>query len=200
MKFLMPALKLVIFMTLLLGLAYPLAMTALSQIFFPQSANGEWLYRGGQNVGSKLIAQNFEKPEYFWPRPSAVGFNPLPSGGSNLSWVSEDLKKAVEERRIRLKKAHPDSSIEPPSELLFTSASGLDPHLSPEAVKYQAARVASARKMNIQEVNQLIAELTEKRSFGLLGEPTVKVLVLNLALDRAQGIDSAPQFVPSETK
>ncbi len=196
MKYVMPAIRFKIFMTILLGLAYPLLMTGVSQVVFPHQANGGFVSRGGQLVGSTLIAQGFEMAEYFWPRPSAIGYNPLPSGGSNLGQANQDLKKAVEERKAKLKAAHPDQTIEPPQDLLFASASGLDPHISPEAAQYQAPRVAKARNLNVQDVQNLIEQASLGRQLGVLGEPTVNVLTLNLALDKSQGIESAPVLLP----
>ncbi len=196
MKYLMPAIRFKIFMTLLLGLLYPFAMTGLAQVFFSKKANGDFLTRGGQVIGSNLIAQNFEKNEYFWPRPSATGFNPLPSGGSNLGQASGDLKKSFEDRRNKLKAAHPDQQGEPPQDLLFASASGLDPHISPEAAQFQLQRVAKARNLSVDLIQKLIEESSEGRPFGILGEPTVNVLQLNLALDKAKGINSAPIASP----
>lgn len=192
MKYLMPAIRLILFMTLILGFIYPFAMTGISQILFPSRANGDFLTRGGQKVGSSLIAQKFEKSEYFWSRPSAIDYNPLPSGGTNLGQSSESLKKTVEERRAKLKLAHPDQSAEPPQDLLFASGSGLDPHISPEAARYQAQRVAKARNLSLDQIQKLIQQSTQKRVFGIFGEPTVNVLALNLAIDEIQGIKSAP--------
>lgn len=194
MKHWIISLRILFFMTVVLGLTYPLAMTAISQMAFPQQAAGSPLERGGQVIGSALVAQNFEKPPYFWPRPSAVNFNPLPSGGSNLSPASQALKKVVEERRAKLKTSHPNQG-EPPQDLLFASGSGLDPEISVAAAEYQAERVALARGMEIDKVNQLIQAHTHGRQWGFLGEPRVHVLRLNLALDASQGtkIDAPPQ-------
>ena len=184
MKYLIPALRFKLFMTLLLGLIYPFAMTGISQVIFPRQASGDFLSRDGKIIiGSKLIGQNFEKPEYFWPRPSAVGFN-LPSGGSNLGPTSADLKKTFEERRLKMKAAHPDQTAEPPQELLFASGSGVDPQISPEAALYQASRIAKARTMPVEQIQKMIQQMTEERQLGILGERTVNVLVLNLALDQ----------------
>lgn len=185
MKYFMPALRFKIFMTILLGLIYPFMMTGVSQVIFPTQANGDIISVGGQVVGSKLIGQNFEKPEYFWPRPSAISYNPQPSGGSNLGQASSALKQAVDERRTKLKSAHPDQTIEPPQDLLFASASGLDPHISVEAATYQLKRVAKARSLDPVQVQKMIDDVTESRQFGILGEKTVNVLALNLALDRS---------------
>lgn len=196
MKYLMPAIRFKIFMTILLGLIYPFTITGVSQAIFPRQASGDFLSRGGQVVGSQLIAQSFEKPEYFWPRPSAINYNPLPSGGSNLGQATQALKSAVDERRAKLKAAHPDQSTEPPQDLLFASASGLDPHISPEAAQYQLQRVSKIRHISSEQLQGLIDQATDKRFLGILGEPTVNVLVLNLSLDKSQGIESAPVLAP----
>ena len=193
MKYLVPAIRFKIFMILLLGLVYPFAMTSISQVFFHQKANGAMILRGGQNIGSKLIAQKFESNIYFWSRPSSIDYNPLASGGSNLGPTSKDLKKAVDERRSKLKAAHPDQNGEPPQDLIFASASGLDPHISVEGALYQAERVAIARGQKLVDIQNLIAKETEEREVGIFGETKVNVLALNLALDKIQGIDSAPQ-------
>ncbi|PWU20309.1 MAG: potassium-transporting ATPase subunit C [Bdellovibrio sp.] len=187
MKNLVISLRISVVFAVLLGLLYPLAMTAISVLVFPHQAGGEFVTRQGQAVGSILIAQKFSRPEYFWPRPSAIDFNPLPSGGSNLGLASQDLKKAVEERRLKLKAAHPEQTGEPPQDLLFASGSGLDPHISPEAAEYQAQRVARTRSLALEEVRRLIESVRERRQIGILGESTVNVLVLDLALDEAQG-------------
>jgi K+-transporting ATPase ATPase C chain len=197
MKYIMPAIRFKIFMTLLLGLIYPFAMTGITQLIFPSQSSGDFITRGGHVVGSAKIAQNFEKPEYFWPRPSAVNYNPLPSGGSNQSQSSQALKEAVDGRRAKLKSAHSDQTIEPPQDLLFASASGLDPHISPEAAHYQVNRVVKARNLNVEQVQKLIKDASNSRQLGIFGEPTVNVLALNLALDKVQGIESAPALAPA---
>lgn len=197
MKYIMPAIRFKIFMTLLLGLIYPFAMTGVTQLVFPSQSSGDFITRGGQVVGSAKIAQNFEKPEYFWPRPSAISYNPLPSGGSNQSQSSQALKDAVDGRRVKLKSAHSDQTIEPPQDLLFASASGLDPHISPEAAEYQLNRVVKARNLSVEQVQKLIKEASVSRQLGIFGEPTVNVLALNVALDNAQGIKSAPALAPA---
>lgn len=192
MKYVMPAIRFKLFMIVLLGFLYPFVMTGISQAIFPRQASGDFLTRGGQVVGSRLIAQKFEKSEYFWSRPSAVDYNPLPSGGSNLGPASTDLKKIVDERKTKLKAAHPEQTVEPPHDLLFASGSGLDPHISPAAAQYQLQRVAKARNITNEKVQSLIEQASEGRQFGILGEARVNVLVLNMALDTAQGIESAP--------
>ncbi len=186
MKYLIPALRFKIFMTVLLGLIYPFTMTGISQMIFPTQANGNFISRDGQIIGSKLIGQNFEKPEYFWPRPSAISYNPQPSGGSNLGQANSALKQTVDERRAKLKAAHAEQTKEPPQDLLFASASGLDPHISFEAAIYQLQRVAEARALDPVQVQKMIDDVTESRQFGILGEKTVNVLKLNLALDKAK--------------
>ena len=182
MKYLTTSLRMLLFMTLLTGIAYPLFVTAISQLFFSNKANGSLIEKNGILIGSELIGQNFELDRYFWPRPSAVGFNPLPSGGSNLGQASTDLKKTVEERRLKNQHANPGLRAVP-QDLLFASGSGLDPHISVEAAEYQIVRVAKARSMETTAVRKLLSELTEGRQWGTLGEPRVNVLKLNLAMD-----------------
>jgi K+-transporting ATPase ATPase C chain len=194
MKHFMPALRMLLFMTFLTGVAYPLVVTALGQMLFYQQSSGSLLRSGDVVLGSSLVAQNFEAPRYFWPRPSGVGFNPLPSGGTNLGPTSADLKKAVDERRAKLKIAHPDKG-EPPQDLLFASGSGLDPEISLEAAHYQLNRVAKVRGMTTQQVSELVERMSEGRQWGFLGEPRVHVLKLNVALDEAQGLKISPVYV-----
>ena len=195
MKHILPAIRIKLFFTLLLGLIYPLVMTGLSQVMFKHRANGSMIEVEGKILGSELIAQKFEKPQYFWPRPSGVDYNPLPSGGSNLGQASADLKKAVDERRTKLKKSHPDQG-EPPQDLLFASASGLDPEISPEAALYQVSRVARARGLDVNKVQELVKKFSTGRQLGILGEPRVSILSLNIALDQSQGIKISPVYVP----
>lgn len=184
MKHAMVAIRMILFMTILTGIVYPLVVTGVAKVFFSHQAEGSLIKSGGQIVGSELIAQKFESSKYFWPRPSVGDYNPLPSGGSNLGWISADLKKTVDERKAKLMNAH--QNVAPPQDLIFASGSGLDPHMSPEAAMYQLARVAHARNLSedqISRLQQLIASKTEKRTLGVLGEPRVNVLELNLALD-----------------
>src|ERR1035437_4925339 len=178
----LPAIRSYLFFSLFFGLCYPLAMTGISQVFFPHQAGGSLIEQNGKIVGSRLIAQKFESPRYFWPRPSSQDYNPQPSGGSNWGPISTDLKKQVGEREVKLKAAH--GNLEIPQDLLFASASGLDPHISPEAAFYQAGRVAQARSVDPNQIHQLVEGQVHGRQFGFLGEPTVNVLELNLALDR----------------
>ena len=190
MKYILPALRYKLFMTLLLGLLYPLLMTAIAKVIFPRQASGEFISRGGQVVGAKLIAQKFERPEYFWARPSAVDYNPLPSGGSNLGQASQDLKKAFDERVAKLKAAHADQTVEPPQDLLFASGSGLDPHISPEAAYLQLDRIANARKLSGAEkinLRKYISSSVCYPQFGLLGDGCINVLLMNLELDQNYG-------------
>lgn len=179
----MTTIKITIVFTILLGLIYPAVMTGLSQILFNEKANGSLLKKNGLVIGSKQIAQKFQDPKYFWPRPSATDYNPLPSGGTNLAQTSADLKKAVEERLETLKKRN-DNSYDPPQDLLFASGSGLDPHISPLSANYQIRRVALNRSIDIEIVKKLVEQTTEERDWGIFGEPTVNVLALNFALDQ----------------
>lgn len=186
MKYIISSIRIMIFFTLLLGLAYPLFITGIGQSLFKEKANGSLVQKDNQIVGSELIAQNFEKPEYFSSRPSVISFNPLPSGGSNLGATSEALKNAVSERRTKLMESNPDMQ-QPPKLLLFASASGLDPHIDLESALYQVDRIAKFRSLDKEAVNKIIYANIKQRQFGIFGEETVNVLVLNLALDRFHG-------------
>lgn len=172
-------------MTLLTGVVYPLAVTLLGQTLFPRPANGSLVVRDGQPVGSDLIGQPFSKPEYFWGRLSAtapVAYNAAASSGSNFGPRHPDLVKNAKERLDALRSADP--AVEAvPVDLVTASGSGLDPHISPAAAEVQVRRVAAARKMPADDVRRLVALHTEGRQFGVLGEPRVNVLALNLALD-----------------
>jgi K+-transporting ATPase ATPase C chain len=181
-----PALMILLILTLLTGLAYPLAVTGLAQIFFPNQANGSLIVRDGKIVGSELIGQPFDAPGYFWSRPSATApfpYNAAASSGSNLGPTNPALVQAVKARIAALKAADPDNQSPIPVDLVTASGSGLDPHISPAAADYQVRRVARARGMDERVIHRLVAEHTEGRQFGLLGEPRVNVLKLNLALD-----------------
>jgi K+-transporting ATPase ATPase C chain len=181
------ALKLIVLMTLILGLLYPIAITGITQVIFPHRANGSILINNGKVIGSVLIGQKFESDRYFWPRPSAIDYNPLPSGGSNLGPTSAELQKQIASRRSMLLKAHVLSERTIiPLDLLFTSGSGLDPHISPQAARFQVNRVARARgfdKNSENELHKLIDKYIEPRDFVVLGEPRINVLKLNVALD-----------------
>ncbi len=198
MKQFLTSIRILLFMTVLTGIVYPLIVSGIGQVLFSKKANGGILDRSQVAIGADLIGQKFESDRYFWSRPSAVDYTSAGSGGSNQGQASASLKEAYDERLAKLKSAHPDQSLgEPPQDLLFASSSGLDPHISPEAAAYQLNRVAQARTMEPSAVRALVHEASEGRQFGLLGEPRVNVLELNLSLDRAQGIDAAPTPTPS---
>jgi K+-transporting ATPase, C subunit len=176
MKNFLIALKIFIVMSVLTGVIYPLAVTAVGQAVFPYQAQGSLLEKNGQLVGSELLAQKFTQGRYFWPRASAADYATVSSGASNAGPTSEALKKAIAERQAQGAKG----------EMLYTSGSGLDPHVSPETAYLQLDRVAAERKLSEEQrtlVEKLIQEYTENRQGGFLGEPRVNVLKLNLALD-----------------
>ncbi|WP_337997783.1 potassium-transporting ATPase subunit KdpC [Oleispirillum naphthae] len=179
------ALVLTLVMTALTGIAYPFAVTGIAELAFPRQAHGSLIERDGKVVGSALIGQAFSGPGYFHGRPSAAGqgYDAANSGGSNLAPSARALAEAVRARIAAERAANPGERGPVPADLVTASASGLDPHLSPAAAAWQAARVALARGLAVEEVRALIAARTEGRTFGLLGEPRVNVLALNLALD-----------------
>ena len=181
-----PALSLFIALSLITGIAYPLAVTALARLAFPEAASGSLIVKDGKASGSRLIGQNFTDPKYFWGRPSATSpyaYNAAASGGSNLGPLNPALKAAVESRVKALRIADPGNAAPVPVDLVTASASGLDPHISPAAAEYQVTRVARARGLAPETVRNLVARQTEDRQWGLFGEPRVNVLELNLALD-----------------
>jgi K+-transporting ATPase ATPase C chain len=187
LKQLIPALRMLLVLTCITGVAYPLAVTAVVQMAFPSQAEGSLLWKDGQVAGSSLVGQAMDDDRYFWPRPSAVGYDPLPSGGSNLGPTSEQLRLARASRAEALRKANglsDEASL--PADLLDASASGLDPDISPAAALLQIDRVARAREYDSGQ-RQRLAALVERMitlpQFGLFGEPRVNVLQLNLALD-----------------
>jgi K+-transporting ATPase ATPase C chain len=172
--------------TLVTGVAYPLLVTGIAQVVFPFQANGSLIVKDGKVVGSALIGQSFDDPKYFWPRPSATSpfpDNPGASSGSNLSPTNPALVSAVQGRVDALRVADPGNTAPVPVDLVTASASGLDPHISPAAALYQVSRVARERKLTPDAVRALVEQHTEGRFLGLLGEPRVNVLALNLALD-----------------
>jgi potassium-transporting ATPase KdpC subunit len=197
LKEIRPALILLLLLTLITGLAYPLALTAIAGVIFPKQAAGSLVERDGKVVGSALIGQEFKSEKYFHGRPSATTapdptdstktvpapYNAANSGGSNLGPTSKALNDRVKEDVDKLKAENPNATL--PIDLVTTSGSGLDPDISPEAALFQVPRVAKARNMPEDRVRQLVTENTANRLAGLIGEPRVNVLALNLALDRA---------------
>ncbi|WP_300005134.1 potassium-transporting ATPase subunit KdpC [uncultured Cedecea sp.] len=184
-----PALRVLILLTLITGVAYPLVTTLLGQWWFQHQANGSLIIDNGQIRGSALIGQNFTEAKYFHGRPSATAdtpYNPLASGGSNLAASNPELDKQIQERVKILRAANPQASVAIPVELLTTSGSGLDGQLSPEAVAWQTPRVAQARHLSIEQVNRLVAEHTTTPLVNFIGVPVVNIVLLNRALDALQ--------------
>ena len=184
----LPALRMLAVLTVLTGIVYPLVVTGIAQVVFPRTAGGSLIVDAGKAVGSDLIGQPFDDPKYFWGRPSAtspMAYNGASSSGSNQGPRNPALADAVRDRIAALRNADPGNTAPVPVDLVTASGSGLDPHISVAAADYQTARVAKARNMNIDQVRTLIAENTTGRTFGVLGEPRVNVLMLNRALDRA---------------
>jgi K+-transporting ATPase ATPase C chain len=175
-----------IVMSVLTGLIYPGLVTGICQLVFPKQSDGSLIHKDGRVVGSSLIGQNFSKPEYFQPRPSAAGsdgYDATASGGSNFGPTSQKLVDRVTASIQQFRKDNPDYTGAVPADLVTASASGLDPHLSPASAEVQVARVAKARGVPQDQVRQLVQRFTENRDLGFLGESRVNVLLLNLALD-----------------
>jgi K+-transporting ATPase ATPase C chain len=181
-----PAFFMLLILTLIIGVIYPLVVTGIAQVIFPSQANGSLIMAHGKAVGSELIGQPFDDPKYFWGRLSAAGYNAAASSGSNYGPLNPDLFKAVQARIDALKAADPSNTLPIPVDLVTASGSGLDPHISVAAALYQVHRVATARGLDEAQVTALVEEYTTGRQFGFLGESVVNVLKLNLALDGAQ--------------
>lgn len=193
MKTLIISLKALLFFTLLTGVAYPLLITGMAQAIFPGKANGSMIMKNNKPVGSELIGQNFDTSIYFSSRPSAISYNPMPSGGSNFSLTNAKLKNQVDELKLRFIALNQlDSLTNIPSEMLFASASGLDPHISPEAAIMQTDRIVKIRHFNNNQNDQLLSvikNLTEAPQLLCLGESRINVLILNIKLDEIDNIN-----------
>lgn len=178
-----PAIRILAVMTVLLGLLYPAAVFAVGRLA-PDRTNGSLVQVDGQVVGSSLLAQGFDQAGYFWPRPSVGGYDPMATGGSNLGPNSSDLIQTIEERRANVAAANGVAPEQVPADAVTASSSGLDPDISPEYAAIQVTRIAKARGLAPDAVRELVAEHTNGRALGFLGEPGVNVLALNLALDQ----------------
>ncbi|MBP1637557.1 MAG: potassium-transporting ATPase, subunit [Bacteroidetes bacterium] len=182
------ALKIFLVFTILTGIVYPLFVTGIAQVVFPHQANGSLILKDNKIIGSELIGQQSDSTIYFTSRPSAIGNNPLPSGGSNLGLTSKKLKDQFTERKNKFIAFNQlDRNTEVPSEMLFASASGLDPHISPEAAQLQINRIATARHLSIiqkERLKTLVEKMSEAPQLGCLGESRVNVLLLNIELDK----------------
>lgn len=189
MKSLLQALRIFLFFTILTGLIYPLSITGITQLLFPAKANGSMIFKEGRPVGSMLLGQDFDStPIYFVSRPSAISYNPMPSGGSNYCLTSNKQKELFEQRKWHFVTYNMvDSLMRIPSEMLFASASGLDPHITPEAAMLQVDRICKARHFSPSErinLKGIITRLTESPQFLCLGEERINVLLLNLETDK----------------
>jgi K+-transporting ATPase ATPase C chain len=187
-RYLVTSIRFTIITVVLFGLLYPLAMTGLAQTLFNKQANGSLITVNGAVVGSSLIGQLWTKPQYFQGRPSAAGkgYDPTSTGGTNLGPSSKKLIDSTAATIAQLRKQNPDASGPPPMDLVTSSASGIDPDISPEAAYWEAPRVAAARHLPLSSVNAIIAAHVQGRTFGFLGEPRVNVLELNLAMDASR--------------
>ena len=180
--------KMMLVLTVLTGLLYPGVVTGLCQVLFPARANGSLVVANGHVIGSELIGQNFKKPEYFQPRPSAAGndgYDPMASGASNLGPTRQKLADRVKDSVASFRKNNPDYTGPIPADLVTSSGSGLDPDISPASAEAQAARIAKARGVPVEQVRNLIAGHTQGRDLGFMGDPRVNVLEINLALAQA---------------
>jgi potassium-transporting ATPase KdpC subunit len=185
MKNLLTAVLMTIVTTVLLGLVYPLIVTGLAQVIFPDQANGQLIKRDGVVIGSRIIGQPFGGPSYFHSRPSAAGATGYDAGASSGSNLGPTNQKLIDRVKVDVAKLQAENPAKPvPIDLVTTSGSGLDPHISPAAAEFQIPRIARERKMNESEVRQIVSAHTEGRQFGFLGEPRVNVLELNLDLDK----------------
>ena len=190
-----PALVLFAGLTLITGVAYPLLTTGIGQVLFPQQVSGSLITENGKVIGSALIGQSFTEPKYFWGRPSATSSSPYNAGassGSNLGPLNPALTTAVSERIAALRQLDPSNTTAVPVDLVTASASGLDPDISPAAAYYQAARIAHLRQLSLETVNAVIANHTQGRQWGILGEARVNVLLLNIALDKLESTHGQP--------
>jgi len=181
-----PAASLFVALTVVTGIVYPLVVTGIAKVGFPEAANGSLIVKDGKPVGSRLIGQNFSDPKYFWGRPSATSpqpYNASASSGSNQGPLNPALTEAVKGRIEALKAADPENTGTIPTDLVTASASGLDPHISPAAADYQIERVAKARQIDPTKVKAMVEKNTEGRQWGVFGEPRVNVLELNITLD-----------------
>lgn len=183
LKFIWQSMRMLIWMTILTGLLYPILITAISYLAFREQATGSLLSIDGQLRGSRLIAQKFSQERYFWSRPSVVDFDSLSSGGSNLGPTSKKLKQQVEQRRSALIQSNGLGTTKIPADLLFASGSGLDPHITPEAAYYQLERVAKARGLDSQQLRKWVDERIEKPTLRVMGNARINVLMLNQFLD-----------------
>jgi K+-transporting ATPase ATPase C chain len=185
LKELRPAILITFILTIITGILYPLAVTGIAQTIFHKQANGSLIERDGKVIGSEIIGQNFTKPEYFHPRPSQNSYDAANSGGSNLGPTNPDLAKRLKKDADQFRKDNPDYAGPIPADAITTSGSGLDPEISPANATAQAARVAKTRGASTDAVQNLVAINTKQRDLGVLGEPRVNVLKLNMALDQA---------------
>lgn len=186
-KLILQSVRQTLLWTVVAGILYPLTFTVFAQLVFHDQANGSLVERDGKVVGSALLAQQFQGDKYFWPRPSAGTYGTMPSGASNYGPTSANLQKNVDSNLAALRTAHKLPADAPvPADLVFASASGVDPHISPEGARFQIARVAAARGLGVDQVTALVEKFIEPPQWGFLGEARVNVLLLNLALDQAE--------------